>query len=381
MRAATTRKPIPIAEVLLDDTVIEMVGKVMRSGNLRCGPMCAELEQRFAEIVGAEYAVAVSSGTAALHVAGMALLSAGDEVLVPAFTFIASASAIILAGARPILVDVDPKTLIINIEDACRKITARTKAIVPVHLYGNSVDVPQIQRLANDYGLRVIWDAAQAFGTRYGDSDVGALGDATCYSFYPTKNITTGEGGMITTPSKDIAEMCRALRSHGEVGKYVHHWLGLNYRMTDISAAIGVAQLHSAPQLLKQRRQNAEILRHELRDLPGVSLPVETPNSVHSYNLFTVQLDESTLGVSRDNFAAQLLKEGVQSAVHYPRPLNRQPALQTYGPFGELPASEAASQRVLSIPVHPGLRNGELEEVIRAVRRVHSKVSRSSIEW
>src|SRR5579883_903990 len=359
---------IPVASVPLGDEEIEAAVAVLRSGELRAGARCAEFEQRFAERVGTRYAVAVSSGTAALHVAAMAVLQAGDEVLVPAFTFIATAACVALCNARPVLVDVDPDTLCIDVAAARRKITPRTRAMIPVHLFGHACDVDGLRELARRHDVRLIWDAAQAFGTEYHGCDIGCLDDLVCFSFYPTKNITTGEGGMITTNDRALAERCRLLRSHGQAQKYYHTLIGCNYRMTDVAAAIGLVQLERADALLAARRANAAVLDQGLSGLPGIRLPTVQAGTRHSYHQYTVQVDAGTLDMSRDELAARLAHAGVETAVHYPRPLQEQPAMAPFGPFSDLDVSGRAAETVLSLPVHPGLSAGDVEQVVAAVR-------------
>src|SRR5919199_1594248 len=224
---------VPVASVDVRAEDIEAVASVLASGNLRQGRVVAEFEEAFAARVGACHAVAVSSGTAALHLAYMALFTPGDEVIVPAFTFIATASMLLAVGAVPVFADVDPRTFTLSLEDVRARITGRTRGIVGVHLFGNACDIEGLQRLADKHRLTLVWDAAQALGTEYNGREVGSYPTACCYSFYPTKNITTGEGGMITSDDSRLGEQFRLLRSQGASGKYVHTALGFNYRMTD----------------------------------------------------------------------------------------------------------------------------------------------------
>jgi len=367
-KAGNAGSIIPLAAVQLGEEEIAGAVAVMRSGHLRAGARCAEFESRFAEWVGARFAVSVSNGTAALHIAALAAIHPGDEVLVPAFTFIASATSIALAGGRPVLVDIDPDTFNMDPADARRRLTQRTRAILPVHLFGNAADVSAIQALAREHNLRVIWDAAQAHGTRYDGRDVGSLDDLVCYSFYPTKNMTTGEGGMITTNSPELYERCQLLKSHCQARKYFHTDVGLNYRLTDIAAAIGLAQLQRVDGMIARRRANAAFLNRELASLPGLTLPKVQERSEHSYNQYTIQVDEAIVGISRDEFSRRLRATGVETGVHYPRALHHQPALAVFGPFTGLENSERAAQRVLSLPVHPGLSDADLTAIATAVR-------------
>lgn len=362
---------IPIARVELSDQEISAAVAVLRSGRLRQGPVTAEFERQYAASTGARHAVAVSSGTAALHLAWMALLKPGDEVLVPAFTFVATATMVMLAGGRAVLCDVDPHTFTLDVEDARRRVTPRTVGIAPVHLFGQACDVAAVRRLADDFGLRIVWDAAQAHGTRVHGADVGSLGesDLTCYSFYPTKNMTTGEGGMITTNDGELARTLRLLRSHGQEGKYYHTLLGVNYRTTDVNSAIGLVQLERLPGWVRQRRENAHLLSARLSSVDGVVTPREPAGTEHSYHQYTILLDDSEGGAARDRVAARMLERGVETGVHYPRPLHHQPVLQQDGgEVPELPVSERLARTVLSLPVHPGLSPRDVEVVAQAVQ-------------
>ncbi len=361
---------IPVAKVHIDEEEIEAAVEVLRSGNLRAGPVCQEFEARFAAKVGARYALAVSSGTAALHIAYAALLEPGDEVLVPAFTFIATASMVSLVGARPVFCDVDPETMTLDVEDARRRITSRTRAIAPVHLFGNPANVDAIQALAAEYGLRIIWDAAQAHGARFRGRDVGSLDDVVCYSFYPTKNMTTGEGGMITTNDEALYEKMRLLRSHGDAARYHHVMLGFNYRLTDVMAAIGVRQLEKLDEWVARRRRNAVYLTQHLRHIPGLRPQKEQPLGESSFSLYTVALDLDCFMCTRDEFVDLLRSENIGTAVHYPRPLHRQIAYANEHAPPSLPTSEALSAQVFSLPVHPFLTDADLEAIVEGVQKV-----------
>ncbi len=369
MRGVSDHRMIPIARVNLSEREIAAAVGVLRSGKLRQGAVTAEFECRFAAATGAAHAVAVSSGTAALHLAWLALLNPGDEVLVPAFTFVATATTVLLAGGCPILCDVDPVTFTIDVEDARRRLTPRTVAIAPVHLYGQACDVAALQRLAEDARLRIVWDAAQAHGTTYRGLDVGSLGDLVCYSFYPTKNMTTGEGGMITTDDDQLDRKLRLLRSHGQERKYYHTIVGLNYRMTDVQSAIGLVQLERLPDLLRRRRANARRLSELLSCVAGIVPPTELAGTEHAYHQYTVVVDGGQDRSARDRVASKLLDRGVETAVHYPHPLHEQPVLRQEGERPHLPICERLSQTVLSLPVHPDLSPEDVETIGRAVEQ------------
>jgi dTDP-4-amino-4,6-dideoxygalactose transaminase len=356
-----------LAAVEITDAEIDRVVKVLRSGNLRQGDVCREFEERFAQAVGARHAITVSSGTAALHLAWLALLAPGDEVLVPAFSFIATASSVLMAGGVAVFCDVDYRSGTIDVADARRRVGPRTRGIAPVHLYGGICDVAGVQQLASQHDLRIVWDSAQAHGTRLAGMNIGYLAEASCYSFYATKTMTTGEGGMIATNDDALAARLRLLRSHGETQRYLHTELGFNYRLTDLQAAIGLGQLERLVNNVGSRRRNAAFLSERLADLPGLSLPYERAGSEHAYHQYTIQVDPNIARVTRDDLARSLAASGIETAVHYPRPIHRQP-LFAKGPTVNLPVSERLAERVLSLPIHHRLTTADLERIAAAVR-------------
>ncbi len=375
--APASKSFIPIAQVALEEEEIAEVAAVLRSGRLREGAVCKEFEERFAAQVGARYAVSVSSGTAALHIAYAALLQPGDEVLVPTFTFIATASMVSMVGARPVFCDVSPDTFTLDVEDARRRMTARTRAVAPVHLFGNPCDIAAIQALQSERGLKVIWDAAQAHGARYKGQDVGSFADAVCYSFYPSKNMTTAEGGMVATNDAALYEKCRLLRSHGQVGKYEHLFLGFNYRLTDVMAALGIRQLEKLDRWVQQRQANARLLTQHLASVAGIQLPAEQLQGESSYNLYSVLLDLEQFSSDRDEFVRRLNAENIGATVNYPRALHQQPAYAGIAVGVSLPVAEDLCQRILSLPVHPGLGPDEVGCVAEGVRKVATALSSS----
>ncbi len=346
---------------------VEEVTRVLRSGRLREGPLCRKFEEEFASKVGSKFAVSLSSGTAALQVAYLVLLEPGDEVLVPSFTFIATASMVALSGATPVFCDVDAKTFTLDLGDARKRITSRTRAIAPVHLFGNCCDIPGVQAMASRNNLRIVWDAAQAHGARSGGADVGSFGDLACYSFYPSKNMTTGEGGMITTSDPEIFEKCARMRDHGQTGPNLHTSLGFNYRMTDMQAALGLSQLKRLDSLVARRRENAGFLDEGLREVEGIT-PPHVPDGVeHSYNQYSILLTGEQGKERREEFRDQLRERGIETAVYYSRPLHLQPVFAER-PQPNLPVSEDLSGRIVSLPVHPGLRAEDLRRITGAVR-------------
>ena len=346
---------------------VEEVTRVLRSGRLREGPLCRKFEEEFASKVGSKFAVSLSSGTAALQVAYLVLLEPGDEVLVPSFTFIATASMVALSGATPVFCDVDAKTFTLDLGDAEKRITSRTRAIAPVHLFGNCCDIPGVRAMAGRNNLRIVWDAAQAHGARSGGADVGSFGDLACYSFYPSKNMTTGEGGMITTSDPEIYEKCARMRDHGQTGPNLHTSLGFNYRMTDMQAALGLSQLKRLDSLVGRRRENAGFLDKGLREVEGIT-PPHVPDGVeHSYNQYSILLAGEQAKERREEFRDQLRERGIETAVYYSRPLHLQPVFAER-PQPNLPVSEDLSGRIVSLPVHPVLRAEDLRRITGAVR-------------
>ncbi len=361
--------PVPLISAGLAPEDIEAATAVLKSGMLRQGARCTELEKEFGALTNARHALTCANGTCALQLAYEPLIQPGDDVLVPAWTYIATASMLVARGARPIFVDSLPDTMNIDVRDAEKRITPKTTAIAATHLYGNPVDIDAVQDLAKRKGLKVVYDAAQAHLATYKGKGLGAYGDAVTYSFYATKNISTGEGGMVTVNDDGLARQIGLLRSHGETGKYLHEHIGFNYRMTDVEGAIGLSQLRRATDLTNRRRDNARKLDALVNAIDGLEAPKVTPGAEHAYHLYTVRLDTDRFTCTRDEFIAALQAEGVQCAVHYPRPLTRQPA---FAPFvKDHPAvAERLSQTVFCIPVHPALTERDIADVGEALRKV-----------
>ncbi|MFG0251276.1 MAG: DegT/DnrJ/EryC1/StrS family aminotransferase [Phycisphaerales bacterium JB038] len=366
---ALCAEPVPFLVVRMEEEEKAAVLRVLESGMLAQGPRCRELEESFAQASQARFAVSCSNGTTALQLAYAALIKPGEEVLVPAWTFIATASMVMARGATPVWCDVDPATYCVDPADLKRKITGKTSAIAVTHLYGNPVDIAAVEALAKEHDLRVIYDAAQAHLARYDGRGVGAYGDACTYSFYATKNMTAGEGGMVTTNEEGLAEKLRSLRSHGETQKYLHERIGYNYRMNDMTAAIALAQLKKLPQRTERRRQIARLYDVGLAGISGLTLPMETATAECVYHLYTLQMEPSSFCCDRDRFVEALRAEGVGVAVHYPRATSRQPV------FAETvaahpPVADGLAERVFSIPLHPMLSDAQVQQVMEAVRKV-----------
>ncbi|AGB49982.1 putative PLP-dependent enzyme possibly involved in cell wall biogenesis [Methanomethylovorans hollandica DSM 15978] len=353
---------ITIAKPYLDEAEIEAVTAVLRSGVIAEGPRVAQFEQAFAEYIGVDHAVAVNSGTAALHVALMAHgIGKGDEVITSPFSFVATANSIVYTGAKPVFADIEPDTYIISADQVHEMITSRTKAIMPVHLYGHAADMDAIMEIAEDHNLLVIEDACQAHGATYKGKKVGSFGTGT-FSFYPTKNMTTSEGGIITTDDPDIAARSRMLRAHGSKQRYLHEMIGYNFRMTDISAAIGIVQMGRLDEFTEKRRKNASKLSMGLKGTKNIILPVEKENCLHVYHQYTVRTDH------RDSLRDALQQKDIGTGTYYPLCIHQQPLYKEMGYTGSYPNSEKAASEVLSVPVHPALSDVDINTVIASIK-------------
>jgi len=365
-----SEKRIPIAKPVFPDETLREISKVLQSGILTQGPKTTQFEEEFGKKVGAKYAYAVSSGTAALHLAYMSVLKPGDEVIVPAFTFIATASTVVFSRGRPVFADIDNETLIIDPDDIAEKITRKTRSIAPVHLFGNAANMNALAEIAEDHHLYLVNDAAQAHGTRIDGRDVGSFDHINCYSFYPTKTMTTGEGGIVTTNDKELWDKGRLIRNHGQESRYLHIALGLNYRMTEIAAVIGLGQLEMLDEFLAKRRRNAKVLTDSIGRIPGLKPQKAEKGADHSYSYYTVIMDLAKFKSSRDEFIEALRAENIDCIVYYPIPLTRQPALQKYARRSHCPVAEETSGKVFSIPVHPSLTEEDLDKILTALEKV-----------
>jgi perosamine synthetase len=369
---------ISIAHPLIGSEEQAAVLRVLTSGQLAQGEQVASFEQRFADMCGTREAVAVSSGTAALYLALLAHnIGPGDEVITTAFSFIATANVILHVGATPVFVDIEPDTY--NIDPALVEaaITPRTKAILPVHLYGNPCDMQLLEQLAKNHHLALIEDACQAHAAKIEDRVVGSFGTG-CFSFYPTKNMTTGEGGMVTTNDPTVAANIRLFRNHGQQSRYYHTAPGYNMRMTEMQAAIGLAQLEKLEHFSEQRISNARFLTQHLST--SLTTPITRPGYRHVYHQYTIRVPHH-----RDQWATTLHERGISTGIYYPLPIYRQPFYQESlsrfrisPPFRTvntvcdpsdfcLPETELAAQQVLSLPVHPALSAEDLSTIIQEV--------------
>jgi len=359
---------ISISNVHIDDDGIRAVQDVLKSGQLAQGPKVEEFEKAFAAYIGTKHAVAVNSGTAALHLALLASgVGPGDEVITTPFSFIASANCCLYCGAVPIFADIDERTFNIVPHLIEKKITRKTKAVIIVHLYGQPCDMKEIIALCREHNLVLVEDACQAHGAQYAGQKVGSFGIG-CFSFYPTKNMTTSEGGIITTNREDVARKARMTRQHGQSERYVHDILGYNFRMTDIEAVIGISQLRNLDMANDKRTRNAMYLTEHISKIKGLIPPYVAPNRRHVYHQFTIKVTEG-YGLSRDELRRRLTSEGIGTGVHYPIPIHKQPLYRSMGYNDNLSVTEAVSKQVLSLPVHPGLTDEELKTITRALER------------
>ena len=360
---------IPVARPVIGPDEIAAVSDVLASGMLVQGERVTEFEGKFAEYCGATHAVATNNGTAALHAALLvAGIGYGDEVIVPAFSFIATATAVSMCGARPVFADVDERTFSIRPDQVAERVTHKTKAVIGVHLFGQPFDVQAIREICEVKGLKLIEDAAQAHGALYRGEKVGKLGDMGCFSFYATKNMITGEGGMVTPSRKVDAGQLRLIINHGQSEKYLHVRLGYNYRMTDIAAAIGLVQLKKLDKFNMRRRKNADYYSANI-SAKGLLLPAVADGVSHVYHQYVVRLTEE-FPHKRDAFIDYLKSKGIGTAVHYPIPIHRQPLYAPASDPDPCPVATRLASTVLSLPVHPSLDSRELAYICETINRM-----------
>ncbi len=362
---------ISISKPLLGQEEIDAVVEVLKSGQLAQGPKTAELEQKFAAYCNTKYAVAFNSGTAALH-AGLfaAGIESGDDVITTPFTFVGRANSSLMQNANVVFADISEDDFNLSPASVESKITSKTKAILPVDLYGQIHEYQKMSELAARHGLVILEDACQSIGAEQEGRKAGECGDMAAFSLYVTKNIMCGEGGMLTTNREDFAEACRRFRHHGQspLLRYEYHELGFNYRMTDINAAIGIEQLRKVDQFNSKRIENASLLYIGLEGLKGLILPQVKKGNKHVYHQFTIRITDEAK-VSRDQLQALLKEKGIISGVYYPKPLHLHPhfAKMGYRP-GDFPMAEKLSRQVLSLPVHPALSREDIERICHEIR-------------
>ncbi|MFH1587733.1 MAG: DegT/DnrJ/EryC1/StrS family aminotransferase [Candidatus Diapherotrites archaeon] len=354
---------IPIAKPIIGEKEKKLVMEVIESGMLVQGKYVQEFEEKFAEYLGVKNCVAVTNGTQAL-ICALKLMDLKGEVLVPSFSFIASANAVIEAGLKPVFVEVDKETFCINLYDAEKKVSNKTCAIMPVHLFGHSCQMLEVNELAENYSLKIIEDACQAHGAEFKGKKVGSFGDAGAFSFYPTKNITMGEGGVISTNDDALAEKIRVYRNQGMVKRYHHDAFGLNFRITNIAGAIGLGQMDKIEEFIEKRRKNAEYLN---KGLEGVQTPVEKEWCRHSYNQYTIKTNE------RELLEKKLIEKQIGHMIYYPIPIHQQKIIEEIYGKNSMPVTEKLAKEVISLPVHPALTKEQLDEIIEAVNGFRNK--------
>lgn len=361
-----SRPMIPAAKPIIGTEERVAVDAVLASGMLAQGAEVAEFEKEFAtELTPGATAVAVNSGTSALHLGLLAAgIGPGDEVIVPSFTFAATGNSVAITGATPVFADIEIDTFCLDPESVRAALTPNTKAIMPVHLYGHPAAMKEIGAIADEHGLMVFEDAAQAHGASLDGTRVGTFGTFGAFSLYPTKNMTSGEGGMITASDDEFVRRAMLLRNQGMLTQYENEVVGLNNRMTNIHAAIGRVQLAKLAGWTRQRQDNAAFLNEHLS---GVITPPVKEGAVHVYHQYTIRVEND----ERDAFAAALREEHqVGCGVYYPIPNHRLPSLAPYAPGLDLPVTEKAAREVLSLPVHPSLTAEDLDRIVEAVNTV-----------
>jgi dTDP-4-amino-4,6-dideoxygalactose transaminase len=383
-------RDVPFHQAAVGEEEVAAVADVIRSGWLTMGPKTMEFEEQFASYIGSRHAIAVCSGTAALHLSLEAIgLQAGDEVLVPTTTFTATGEVVKYFGARPVLVDIERRTMNIDVSDAAAKMTSRTRAIMPVHLGGLPCDMNEIHSLARRHKVHVIEDAAHALPSEYRGSRIGCISELTAFSFYATKTLTTGEGGMITTDNDEYAKRLRLMRLHGIAGdawkRYGKNgtWYyevveaGYKYNLTDLQSALGLVQLKKCDGSNDARRQIAQKYSEAFRKLPELEVPSCKDDRKSSWHLYVLRLNLDHLCVDRNAFVEQLRQHGIGCSVHF-IPLNLHPFYQRaygYG-VGDCPVAEAEFQRCFSLPIYPGMKDSIVEQVIDTVTETVAEARR-----
>lgn len=362
---------IPSAEPYITNEDVTAVATAVKEKKLSQGKYVEKFELNFAEYIEVKHAVAVSSGTAALHVALAAIgIKEGDEVVVPSFSFAATANCALYQGAKPVFADIDQSTYNIDPEKIKEKLTKKTKCIIPMHYAGQPADMDPINEIAEKHGIYVVEDAAEAHGALYKGRKAGSLGYVNCFSFYPNKNMTTGEGGMITTNDDELTAKMRVIRSQGQDTRYHHVMLGYNYRMTDIQAALGLVQLKRLDWVIKEKAEKARYYNTKIKEFFGneIKTPYVAPYATHTYMFYTIRFkDQST----RDKAAAKLEEEGVETRIAFP-PIHLQPLYQKLFSYkrGHLPITERVSDTILCLPIYPHITQKQQNYVLLTLKKV-----------
>lgn len=361
---------IQVSKPMMGEEEVNSVVEVIKSGMIAQGPKVKELEEKFAEYCGSKFAVAFNSGTAAIHAGLYALgIKEGDEVITTPFTFVATANPILMQGAKVVFADINEKDFNLDAVEVSKKITDKTKAIVPVDLYGQIYDYEKISEIAKKYSLKILEDACQAIGAEQKGLKAGKFGDIGAFSLYATKNIMCGEGGLIVTDSEEVAELCKRFRHHGQSEKtrYEYWDLGYNYRMMDLQAAIASVQLKKCDELNEKRIKNAHRLTEGLKGVKGIMLPGVKNDNHHVFHQYTIRITED-FGHSREDVISHLKEKGVGTGIYYPKPLHLHPHFMKFGyKEGDFPVAEKMAKQVLSLPVHPSLTDDEIDLIINSI--------------
>lgn len=386
---------IKVSVPMVGEEEVQAVREVLLSGRYVSGPKVKEFEDQFAGYTGVGYAVAVNSGTAALHVSLACLgVGPGDEVIVPPLTFFSTVTSVIHQNAVPVFADIEEDTFCLDPDDVRKKITEKTKAVIPVHFFGYPARIKDIIRLAESKNIYVIEDCAQAHGAEYKGKKVGSFGDAGCYSFYATKNMTTGEGGMITTDRKELAERAQKVRNHGMVDRDTHYYLGYNYRMSEINAAIGLVQLKKLETLNNIRIQNSHYILESVKDIPWLEIPHIEKGVKHVFFWCPVRVKEDILGMKTEELVRKLREKGVEVRQRYKNPLYRQEILLNQMAYPKkcpfscpyygknidyssvyLPVAEKVAGTVIGLPNHPALTGKEREMIVEVLHSIEREVN------
>lgn len=366
---------IVVSKPYLDGKERKAVMDVLKSGMLAQGPKVAELEKRFAEKMGTKYCVALNSGTAALHAGLYGLgVEQGHEVITTPFTFVATANPSIMLGAKPVFVDIDEKTFNIDVNKINEKITSKTKAILPVHLYGRCCDMDEINKIASEKNLVVLEDACQSHNAKYKGKHSGNLGHAGAFSLYATKNMMSGEGGLLTTNSEEVCDRTKRFRQHGmrQSGDYAYIDLGYNYRLTDVLASIALVQLDRLDKFTLKRQKNAKYLLRNLAGIKGLVLPNIDKDYEHCWHQFTIRITPE-FPITRDEFVAKLKEQETFVGIYYPKPLHLHPHFQKLGyKEGDFPVAEKLAKEVVSLPIHPLLTKEDLNRMTDVIKSIVS---------
>jgi len=362
------KEKIFTSKVTVTEGMREAVNEVFDSGVFTSGEKTKEFEEKFADYCGIKHAIAINNGTVAIELVLKSLkIGKGDEVIVPSHTTMPTVEPILHVNATPVFVDIDEKNYTINPKEIEKAITKRTKAIIAVHIYGNSADLDSLQKICEKHKIFLIEDCAQSHGTRYNGRHVGTFGVAGCFSFYPTKNITVcGEGGMVITNDDEMAREIRMLRSHGESGRYNHVILGNNYRLSEIHCAIGIKQLELLNYFITKRRRIAELYNQAFKDNNKIILPTEMGNAKHSYHLYVIRVNKE----KRDFIIKELAKEEIFLGVHYPTPVHKQPVILKMMKTPKLNITEKVSKEIISLPIYPTLKEEDVLMIADKIKRM-----------